>query len=151
MYKKGHNYITLILNVLQQLKPLEDWLVIQNFSRFQHWRLYCIYFWPLFTFSTSKLGSFPDIEYCFYHLAYQDSKVAKLFEGKCSTLPLLTGTGANKITPLHVGTSYTQISGFTAREMPQVPTWAGSLKPQIVWATWGCSPFELPLIEDTSL
>ena len=57
------------------------------------------------------LGSFSNMEYYFYQLAYWDSKVSKrLNQMQCSALSLL----ANKMTPLHVGT--------TTREMPQLPT-----------------------------
>ena len=51
-------------------------------------------------FIYSKLGSFSDMVYYFYQLAYWDLKVSKRFVGlnKCSALPLLTRTGANKIT-----------------------------------------------------
>ena len=69
-----------------------------------------------------KLDSFSDMEYYFYQLAYRDSKVPKRFVGLSSALPLLTETGVNKMTPLHVGTSYTHGFGFIAREMSQLPT-----------------------------
>ena len=54
-----------------------------------------------------KLGSFSDMEYYFYQLPYQDWKVPKCFVGliQMHALPVLTATGANKTTPLHVGTS----------------------------------------------
>ena len=66
-------------------------------------------FWPPFTISTPNLAPLPftDMEYYFYQHAYRDLKVPKCFVGKCSALPLLTGTRTNKLTPLHVGTSYT--------------------------------------------
>ena len=90
-------------------------------------------------FLYSKLGSFSDMEYYFYQLAYWDSKVPKRIVGlnqmQCS--PLLTGTGENKMTPLHVGTSYTNDFGFcskgNASGTHQI-AWAGLLNPQIAWA-----------------
>ena len=51
-----------------------------------------------------KLGSFSDMEYYFWQLAYCDLKVPNRFVGLCSDL---IATGANKTTLLHVGTSYT--------------------------------------------
>ena len=84
-----------------------------------------------------KLGSFSDMEYYFYQLAYWDSKVPKRFVGLSSALPLLTGTGANKMTPLHAGSSYTQDLGFYSKgnaSGTNQNAWAGSLKPQIGWA-----------------
>ena len=46
---------------------------------------------------------------------------------KCSALPFLTGSGANKMTPLHVGTSYTHDFGFYNDSVPTMQSaWAGS-------------------------
>ena len=48
---------------------------------------------------------------------------------KCSVLPLLTGTGANKMTPLHVGTSYTHDFRFHSKgnaSGTHQSTWTGS-------------------------
>ena len=64
---------------------------------------------------------------------------------KCSALPLLSGTGANKMTPLHVGSSYTHDFGFYSKgnaSATHQSAWAGSLKPQIAWQRGGCTPFE---------
>ena len=56
-----------------------------------------------------KLGSFSDMEYHFYQLVYWDSKVPKRFVGlnqmQCS--PSFDWNFGKKMTPLHVGTSYT--------------------------------------------
>ena len=100
-----------------------------------------------------KLGSFSDMEYYFYQLAYRDSKVPKRFIGlnqmQCSpSVPLLTGTGANKMTPLHVGTSYTHDFGFCSKGNASAThqiAWAGSLKPQIVWPVRGLRPLQIPI------
>ena len=92
-----------------------------------------------------KLGSFSDMEHYFYQLAYQDSKVPKRFD----QMPLLTGTGANKIIPLHGGTSYTHDFRFYSKGNASAThqiAWAGSLKPQIVWAVRDTAPFEPPLM-----
>ena len=91
-----------------------------------------------------KIGSFSDMVYYFYQLAYRDSKVLKRFVGKCSALPLLTGTGANKITPLHVGTSYTYNFRFYSKGSgTHQSAWAGSLKPQTAWGMRD-TPFNIP-------
>ena len=75
-----------------------------------------------------KLGSFTDMEYYFYQIAYQDWKVPKRFVGlnqmQCC---LLTLTGANKMTPLHVGTNYTHDFRFYSKEN-------ASRTPQGAWA-----------------
>ena len=89
-----------------------------------------------------KLGSFSDMEHYFYQLAYRYSKVPKRFV-ECSALPLLTGTGANKMTPLHVGTSYIHDFRFHSKgnaSGTHQSTWAGSLKPQFAWAARGLRP-----------
>ena len=64
-----------------------------------------------------KLGSFSDIEYYFYQLAYQDSKVPKCFVGliqmQCS--PSFDSNWSKQNIPLHVGTSYTHDFGFYSK------------------------------------
>ena len=67
---------------------------------------------------------------------------------KCSALPVLTGTGANKMTLLHVGTSYTHDFGFYSKgnaSATHQSTWAGSLKPQMAWAARGLLPIRTPI------
>ena len=98
---------------------------------------------PTIHFLYPKLGSFSDMEYYFYQLAYRDLKVPKRFVGliqmQCSP-SFDCATGANKTTPLHVGTSYTHDFGFYSKENVSVThqiAWAGSLKPQIAWAVRG--------------
>ena len=96
-----------------------------------------------------KLGSFSDMEYYFYQLAYQDSKVPKCFVGLIHALPLLTATGANKTTPLHVGTSYTHDFGFYSKRNVSAThpiAWAGSPNhaPLRGWRG-GCALFQPPL------
>ena len=72
-----------------------------------------------------KLGSFSDMEYSFYKPVYGDLKVPKHFI-KCSVLLLLTASGANEMTLLHVGTRYTHIIGFSSKRnvsaTHQIPT-----------------------------
>ena len=67
---------------------------------------------------------------------------------KSNTVPsLLTGTGANKKIPLHVGTSYTHDFRFNSKgnaSGTQQNAWTGSLKPQIAWAVRGHPPLKLP-------
>ena len=66
---------------------------------------------------------------------------------KCSVLPLLTGTGANKMTPLHVGTSYTHDFRFHSKGNASGmhhSAWAGSQNPQIAWAARGLRPLQTP-------
>ena len=85
-----------------------------------------------------KLASFSDMEYYFYQLAYWDSKVPKRFVGlnqmQCS--PSFDWNCGNKMTPLHVVTSYTHDFGFcsqgNASGTHQI-AWAGSLNTQIAW------------------
>ena len=88
------------------------------------------------------LGSFSDMEYYFYQLAYWDLKVPNRFVGlnqmQCS--PSFDWTGANKMTSLHVGTSYTHDFRFYSKGNASAThqrAWAGSLKPQIAWAARG--------------
>ena len=67
---------------------------------------------------------------------------------KCSALPFLTGTGANKMTPLHVGTSYTHDFRFYSKgnaSGTHQSVWAGSLKPQFAWAERGLRPLGTPI------
>ena len=101
-------------------------------------------------FLCPKLGSFSDMEYYFYQLAYRDSKVPNNFVGlnQRQALPLLTGTRANKMTPVHVGTSYTQDFGFYSKgnaSGTNQSALAGSLKPQIAWAVRGLRPLRTPV------
>ena len=93
-----------------------------------------------------KLGSFFDMEYYFYQLAYWDSNVPKRFIGlnqmQCS-FSFDWNWGANKMTLLHVGTSYTHDFRFYSKGNPSAThqsAWAGSLKPQIAWAARGLYP-----------
>ena len=74
-------------------------------------------------FQYPKLGFFSDMEYYFWILAYQDTKVPKRFVGVIliSVLSPLTATGVNKMTPLNVGTSYAQNIGFNSKEKNYPP------------------------------
>ena len=97
-----------------------------------------------------KLGSFSDMEHYFYQLAYRDSKVPKRFVGlnqmQCS--PFFDCNCGNKMTPLHVGTSYTHDFRFYSKEnasSTHQSTWAGSLKPQFAWAARGVCPLRTPI------
>ena len=98
-----------------------------------------------------KLGSFSDMEYYFHQLACWDSKVPKRFirsnQMQCSP-SFDCGTGANKMTPLHVAPATPTISGFTARKMPQVPTRARGRgrKMQNSSAAWGLCPLRSPAL-----
>ena len=87
-----------------------------------------------------KLGSFSDMECYFYQLACQDLKVPKRFVGlnKCSALPLLTGTEANKMTQLHVGISYTHDFKFYSKVN-------ASGTHQSAWAARGLHPLWTPI------
>ena len=86
------------------------------------------------------------ITYYFYQLAYWDLKVPKrLNQMQCSLL--LTATGANKTTPLHVGTSYTHAFGFYSKANVSAThqiAWEGHWTPNCVGGM-GCAPFEPPL------
>ena len=96
-----------------------------------------------------KLGSFSDMEHYFYQLAHRYSKVPKRFVGLSSALPLLTGTRASKMTPLHVGFSYTYDFRFYSKgnaSGTHQSMWAGSLKPQFAWAARGLRPLRTPSI-----
>ena len=89
-------------------------------------------------FQYPKLGSFFDMEYYFCQLAYQDSKVSKRFVGliEISVLPPLTATGVNKMTPMQVGTSYSEEIRFYSNENVSAThqiAWVGPLNPQIAW------------------
>ena len=61
-----------------------------------------------------KLGFFSDMEYYFYQLAYQDSKVSERFVGLNQILcsRLLTGTGADRIKGNASGT-HQSVGGVT--------------------------------------
>ena len=78
-----------------------------------------------------------------FQLAYRDCKrfVGLTQSSAASALPLLPATGANKTTPLHVGTSYTH--NFEFYSVSELPTklrgWQG-----------GCAHFAPPLTGDTS-
>ena len=87
-------------------------LVFQNSYHFQHWRL-CSMFWPLFTSSISNLASF---------LTWSTTSSNLLTGTRKSPIPLLSATGANKTTPLHVGTTYTNDIGFHSKENVSLPT-----------------------------
>ena len=69
-----------------------------------------------------KLDSFSDMQYYFYQLAYRDSKVPKCFVGlnqmQCS--PSFDWNWGKQNDPTAPATP--MISGFTAREMSQLPT-----------------------------
>ena len=107
-----HNYT---FSIIILINPYSTELVFQISSHFQHWRLYCIYF-------GHHSLSLPQI--------------------KCSALPFLTGTGANKMTPLHVGTSYIYDFRFYSKgnaSGTHQSVWAGSLKPQFAWVVRGHS------------
>ena len=89
--------------------------------------------------------SFSDMEYYFYQLAYQDSKVPKRFVGliqmQCS--PSFDCNWANKTTPLHVGTSYIHDIRFYSKGNVSAThqiVWAGSLNLQIAWAARAVPP-----------
>ena len=82
-----------------------------------------------------KLGSFSDMEYYFYQLTYRDSKVPNRFVGlsqmQCSPSFDWNWGKQNKMTPLHVGTSYTHDFGFYSKGNATAThqrAWAGSLK-----------------------
>ena len=65
---------------------------------------------------------------------------------------LLTATGANKTTPLHVGTSYTHDFGFYSKGNVSATdqiVWAESLNPQISWAVRGLHPLSSPINRGT--
>ena len=100
--------------IILTLKGTE--LVFQNSSHLQHWRLCCIYLghrslsvpqtWLLFRDGLLLLPtSLPGLE------------VPKRFVGlvQMSVFLLLTATGANKTTPLHVGNSYTHSIRFYSK------------------------------------
>ena len=97
-----------------------------------------------------KLGSFSDMEYYFYQLAYRDSKVSKHFVGlnQIKSSPSLTGVGAKKMTPLHLSTSYTHNFRFYSKGNASVPTrvcgW-GHWNPQFVWVVRGHASIQPPL------
>ena len=60
---------------------------------------------------------------------------------------LLSATRANKMTPLHDGTSYTHDFRFYSKGNVSAShkiAWAGSLNPQIVWAVRGLYPLLNP-------
>ena len=86
-----------------------------------------------------KLGSFSDMEYYFYQLAYRDSKVPKRFLGliqmQCS--PSFDCSWGKKKRPHCMLAPATHtISGFTAREMSQLPTrlhGRGHWNPKLRW------------------
>ena len=72
-----------------------------------------------------KLGSFSDTEYYFYQLAYRDTKVPKRFVGliqmQCSP-SFDCNWGKQKDTTASWQPATPTISGFTAREMSELPT-----------------------------
>ena len=80
-----------------------------------------------------------------------------LHRTKFSVLPLSTATGANKTTPLYVGTSFTHDIGFYSNRNISAThqiAWAGSLNPQIAWAlrplrtpvNRGTLPYKIPSV-----
>ena len=81
--------------------------------------------WPLFTFCTSNLAPFPIWSTTSSNLLTGTRKF------QCIVLPpLLTATGANKTTPLQVGTSYNNYIGFYSKRNVSTThqiAWAGSL------------------------
>ena len=80
-----------------------------------------------------KHGSYSDMEYYFYQLAYRDSKVPKCFVG-LNQMQCSPSFDWNWMTPLHVGTSYTHDFEFYSKgnaSATHQSTWVGSLKPQI--------------------
>ena len=80
-------------------------------------------------FLYSKLGSFSYMEHYLHQLAYRDSKVPKRFvelnQMQCS--PSFDWNSGKQNDPLKLAPATPMISGFTAREMPQVPTRARGL------------------------
>ena len=80
------------------------------------------YILPTVHFLCSKLGSFSEMEYYFYQLAYRDSKVPNRFVGlnQMQCFPSFDWNWGKQNEPTAPATP--TISGFTAREMPQVPT-----------------------------
>ena len=95
---------------------------------------YIAYILATVHFLCPKLGSFSDMEYYFYQLAYRDSKVPNRF------------VGLNQ----RQCTSYTHDFGFYSKGNAsgyRQNAWAGSLKPQIEWAARGKAPFEPQLTE----
>ena len=86
-----------------------------------------------------KLDSFSDMEYCFYHLAYLDSKVPKCFVGlnqmKCSPSFDWNYDLTACLYQLHPR-FYSKGNASGTHQS----AWAGLLKPQIVWAVRGLHP-----------
>ena len=101
-------------------------------------------------FLCPKLGSFSDMEYYFYQLAYWDSKVPKLFVGlnqmQCS--PSFDWNWGKQNDPtacwhqLHPRFRVLQQRKCLSSHQS---AWAGSLKPQIAWAARGQSPLRTPV------
>ena len=73
--------------------------------------------WPPFTFSTTNLALFLtwSTTSSNYQFAYQNPKVAQVLRRTNTVFSLLTATGANKTTLLHVGTSCTCDIGFYSK------------------------------------
>ena len=93
--------------------------------------------WPPFNFSTPNLAPFPTWSTTSTNLltGTRKSPSASKDQIKCSALPLLTGTGAYKMTPLHVGTSYTHDFQFHSKENASAThqrAWAGSKNAKFV-------------------
>ena len=148
-----------IVNVTQETNYNYNWLLtltLRGLSLFlkmfpiSNTGVSAAYILAIVHFLYPKLGSFSDMEYYFYQLAYRDLKVPKCFVGliqiQCS--PSFDCNWANKTTPLYVGTSYTHDFGFYSKVNVSAThqiAWAGSLKPQIVWAARGPSPLRTPI------
>ena len=62
-----------------------------------------------------KFGSFSDMEYYFYQLAYRDSRVPKQGLNQMQCSPSFDWNWGKQMTPLHVGTSYTHDFGFYSK------------------------------------
>ena len=131
---KVHDYITLIT-----LKGLRLFFKILPISK---WWLYCLYFGHhSLSLCTLNLALFWHEVLLLPNCLPGLENPQALHRIKSNAVPsLLTGIGAKKMTPLHIGTSYTQDFRFYSKgnaSGTHQSAWVGLLKPQITWAAKG--------------
>ena len=143
-----------IYDKMSVVNPYSTELVFQITSHFQHWRLYCIYF-------GHRSLSLPQTWLLFRHGALTTSTnlLTKRFVGlnKMQCSPSFDWNWGKQNDPTacwYQTTSYTHDFRFYSKgntSGTHQSVWAGSLKPQFVWAARGLCTLRTPINGGTSL
>ena len=120
--------------------PYRTELVFHNSSHFQHWHLCCRCMCLRHHSLSVPQNSTPFLTWnnTSWNLITQMSPSASYDLFKYSVLSVLTATAANKMTPLHVGTSYTHNIGFYSKRNISATN-------QIAWAVRWLHPLWTPI------